>query len=844
VHAPAILGASLLTIAIWVLHRELGRITYAELSVEIATLPGWRIASSLAFTALSFLALAGYEQSALRLIGKPQLWRRAWLAAFVAQSMAHSTGFASVVGIGLRSRLYAASGLALRDVASIQLLCSMTFVLGVMTLGGIALVAEPAVASAVVPLPLAAWRMLGAGLLIGVVAFGGWGVRYGAKGIDLRGSRLALPDTKALLALALLAAADLGAAAGALYVLLPDLAVSYVAFLGMFTVAVVIGVASSVPGALGVLESTLLLMLQPSIEQVPATVGALVVFRVVYYLVPLLAGACVFGLLEWRQSAVLRRTFSSVLRAVSPIAPLLFGMLTFAAGVVLLVSGSLPAEPQRLRAIAELLPQSLIELSHFTGSLAGTALLLLASGLRRRVAAAWAMAAALLALGIIASLLKGLDYEEALLLAVVLATLALSRREFFRSASLFAEGPSLPWTVAIAAVFAAIVWLVGFAYQHVEYADELWWQVALHADAPRSMRAALGSAVLLGAFALWRLLGPARARPQLPSARELDAAQAVVARGTSSNDWLALTGDKALLFSEARDAFIMYGVIGRSWIAMGEPIGARSKWPELIWRFHELASRNGARTVFYEVPSRALPLFLDVGLGVMKLGETARVDLATFDLEGKKRAKLRHAHNHACKEGARFKVLSPEQSRTLLDRLEEVSLEWLLWHNTREKRFSLGFFSRDYVARTPVAVVTIQDRIVAFANLWLAGDGSACSPDLMRFGADAPKSAMEFLLIETMLWAKACGCRWYDLGMAPLTGLPAHPLAPLASKLGRLLYQRGGKFYNFAGLRVFKDKFDPVWEPVYMLYSSRSPARALADVAALIGGGWLGVIAK
>jgi uncharacterized membrane protein YbhN (UPF0104 family) len=245
----------LLTIAIWVLHRALGRVTYAELSGEIAALPGWRIGTALAFTLLSFLALAGYEQSTLRLIGKPQLWRRAWLAAFIAQSIAHSTGYASLVGAGLRYRLYAASRLDLRDVAKIQLLLSMTFALGVMTLGGIALIVEPGVASAVVPSALGWWRALGA-----------WRSVYGTMHVEVRGSRLALPRRGALVVQVLLAVVDLGAAAGALYVLLPDLDVSYAAFVGMFTIAVVIGAASHVPGALGVLESTMLLMLQPLVE--------------------------------------------------------------------------------------------------------------------------------------------------------------------------------------------------------------------------------------------------------------------------------------------------------------------------------------------------------------------------------------------------------------------------------------------------------------------------------------------------------------------------------------------------------------------------------------------------
>jgi phosphatidylglycerol lysyltransferase len=440
--------------------------------------------------------------------------------------------------------------------------------------------------------------------------------------------------------------------------------------------------------------------------------------------------------------------------------------------------------------------------------------------------------------------LKGFDYEEAIVLVITLCALLASRKEFYRRASLFDERPSPGWLIAIGTTLLGTIWLIGFAYRHVEYAHELWWQFELQANAPRSLRAALGAAVVFVAFGILRLLRPSPAHPRLPTSPELDAAQALVVRGTSNDDWLALTGDKPLLFSAAQDAFIMYGVIGRTWVAMGQPVGPEAAWSELIWRFHEMANRHGARTVFYEVPARALPHFMDLGLSMLKLGEKACVDLAGFGLGGRRRANLRHGHNRAVKEGATFELLSPEQTLACMDRLEAISNDWLANQKTREKRFSLGFFDRAYVARVPVAIARHGGDIVAFVTLWPAGDRSACAPDLMRYGAAAPRTVMDFLMVEVILWAKAQGFRWYELGMAPLAGLPAHRLAPLWSKLGRFLYRHGASLYNFEGLRAFKDKFDPVWEPVYLVYPRRSLPTVLADVAALIAGGRIGIIRK
>jgi phosphatidylglycerol lysyltransferase len=180
--------------------------------------------------------------------------------------------------------------------------------------------------------------------------------------------------------------------------------------------------------------------------------------------------------------------------------------------------------------------------------------------------------------------------------------------------------------------------------------------------------------------------------------------------------------------------------------------------------------------------------------------------------------------------------------------LEEISEEWLRAKSTREKGFSLGAFDPEYLKRLPMALVRRGDRIVAFANLWPGGDKEELSIDLMRHREDAPFGIMDYLFLELMLWGNAEGYRWFNLGMAPLAGLEARALAPLWSRLGALVFRHGEHFYNFQGLRHYKDKFDPVWEPRYLACPGGLGGlvlpRVLADVAALISGGFRGVVAK
>lgn len=290
----------------------------------------------------------------------------------------------------------------------------------------------------------------------------------------------------------------------------------------------------------------------------------------------------------------------------------------------------------------------------------------------------------------------------------------------------------------------------------------------------------------------------------------------------------------------------MYGVHGGGWVAMGDPIAAEpDARHELAWRFVEEADRHGGVAAFYEVDADDLPLYVDLGLQLRKLGEEARVPLEDFSLSGPSRAKLRQAGNRMAREGAAFDLLAAKEVPALLDELQGISDQWLARKNTREKSFSLGCFDRSYLARLPVAVVRKDGRIVAFANVWAGEVKEEMSLDLMRYADDAPPGVMEYLFAQLMLWGRAQGYRWFSLGMAPLAGLEEHRLAPLWNKLGALLFRHGEHFYNFQGLRAFKDKFDPIWEPRYLASpGGLATPIALGHVAALVNGGVSGVVTK
>jgi len=274
-------------------------------------------------------------------------------------------------------------------------------------------------------------------------------------------------------------------------------------------------------------------------------------------------------------------------------------------------------------------------------------------------------------------------------------------------------------------------------------------------------------------------------------------------------------------------------------------VGDPDEAEELAWSFREQCDAVGAATVFYEVSAERLPLYVDLGLSLFKLGEEARVPLVGFSLDGPSRKGLRQTNARLLREGCTFAIWEPEEVRARIGELQAVSDAWVASRKTREKGFSLGFFAPEYVRRLPAAVVFREGKLVAFATVWRSGGRQELSVDLMRHSDDAPPSTMEFLFVQLMQRGAAEGYQWFNLGMAPFSGIETHPLAPLWNRIGALLFERGGEFYNFQGLRRYKEKFDPEWRPRYLA----SPGglqlpRVLADVGSLVSGGISGLVRK
>ena len=830
-------------VALWLLHSELRHYHLKDFVDSLSRIPTLNLFIAIGLTALGYTVLIGYDWMGVQYLDRKLPIGRISLVSLLGFSIGNSFG-SLLGGSTVRYRLYSTWGFSAIEIFKLVAFLSLTLWLGILFVGGSLFLIEPLPIPSRLNLPVQTARPLGYILL--ALFFTYLTLCFARKRpITLRHWEFSLPKPKLALQQIVLASIDMLVTSTILYVLLPpSIETSYWHFVAIYLLASVAAMISHVPGGLGVLELVLIVLLNPKEPQ--ALVGSLLAFRVIYFLLPLALGLIGLAVTEFMSNRGKAGNTAHALGRLSAIlAPKMLTITVFLAGVILLLSGATPSIDARLATLRKFLPLPIIEISHFAGSVIGMLLLILARGLQRRIETAYYLTLTLLGGGIILSLLKGFDYEEAILLSLMFLIMLPARKEFYRRGALFTDRFSARWLLAVAVVLASAYWLMMMSYKQVNYQNELWWEFAFDKNAPRSLRALFGVTIILFFFCVIRLLRSKSEIPSIGTSEDIKTATPIIAKSPRADSNLARLGDKRFLFDDQNSAFIMYGVEGQSWVAMGDPIGDEQAGRELAWRFRDMCDEGGWWPVFYQVNESSVPMYIEMGMSVIKIGEEALVPLKDFSLEGHSRRNLRRSYKKLTEQGCTFEIIEPPAVDALLPRLREISDTWLSEKNAAEKGFSLGFFQEDYVRDCPIAAVKSDGQIVAFANMWLGANHQEMTIDLMRYVSDAPSGVMDYLFAQLMLWGKEQGFEGFSLGMAPLSGIEAQQNGTAWNQIAALTYEHGEHFYNFQGLRHYKAKFEPEWSPKYIA----SPGGwtlpvMLTNVAALISGGVIGLVKK
>jgi phosphatidylglycerol lysyltransferase len=810
-------------------------IDYRSVSRQLCHTGAARWAAALAATVVSFVALVARDEIGLRDVGAKVPRPLLWLGATAASALGNIAGFGALTGGAVRCRVYGAAGVTPAQVGRLTLLTSGSLILATLLISAFGALFCTGALAAMTHLAPDALR---AGSAIVLVALASAIVCCGKTGKRIetrwRGITFDVPARASLIAQIIFGVVDVAGAGAALWVFLPGTHEGFLSFLAIYSASLLLGIVGHTPGGVGVFESVMVLALRGDIST-PSLVAGLVAYRAVYFGLPLVLSTAVLACYEARALRA-RLPFGRVAR-VGRIVPLFLCLITFVVGSMLIVSSATPAFAHRLAILRQLVPLWALESSQLVSGVLGVLLLFVARGLLRRLDAAWWLTVALTGISLVLSVIKGLAFVEAGVLATLLVLLLCTRRDFNRRAALFAEPFTPGWLISVAIVLICAAWVMFFAYRNVPYESDLWWRFAFHEPVSRSLRAMLASSLFATAFAGWQLLRPAAGRFVHPSTEDLTDAVKIIRAQERSDAGLAMMGDKSFLFSESREAFLMYAKHGRTWAALHDPVGPRDEWPELIRKFVLLAHKHGGRAAFYQVRADSLPLYLDSGLTLMKLGEEARLALDQFDLSGPKRAALRYSLRRAERDGCTCEVIDAAAVGQHFDTLRGISDNWLDSRAGREKSFSVAAFSEAYLAAQSVMLVRQGGVPVAFTTFMTTDMNVEATVGVMRHLSDASPFVMDYLFVQLALHLKCAGYRHLSLGIAPFSGVRPMPLGSPLHQLGSLVWRFGGRFYNFQGLRAFKGKFQPRWEPRYLAVSGwASAVLTLLDLSILAGG--------
>lgn len=791
----------------------------------------------------SYLMLIGCEWSATRYAGvklKPSVIT---LGGICASAIGNAIGLSALSGGAIRCRLYFKQGLTTIDVARMSIFVTLSLGFTLPLLATLAALMNTKNTMLALHLSKNWIGLISSGI---ISLYSGILIFLYCNRLETKPNKdtqlfqlfhwsIRLPNLRLASYQFVITLIDTVLAGAILYFLLP-IQPHFTTFIMIYILALVAGVLSHIPGGVGVFEAVMLAAFSSEIGAASLTV-ALIIYRIIYILIPLFIASFLLLINESKHLF----TLPEVKETETGIAAIIMAAAVFFAGVVMMFSSVLPGFNHYL--VNTFIPNKIINTAHLVASLIGVLCLLLAVGLRRRLYSAWVASVILLFLGSICSLLRGLHWIEAGTLLTIAMLLIYFRHAFYRKSRLNV----LPFPIKSFAVcfclIAVLVWLILFIYQDVPYNHSLWWQFELDTRVPRALRATLGSFILLICIMLYWLFHPALPILNSPKREELIKAHQIILDSAQPEGGLAMTGDKSLLFNESHTAFIMYAKRGRSMIALYDPIGDNTKRADLIWAFRDLCDAHHLRPVFYQVKAANLPFYMDIGLRTIKLGEEALVDLEEFNLSSKGYKDLRYTWNRCQRDGLSLEFYAPGSAP--LDELKVISDAWLKNKHSKEKQFSLGSFSKPYLDNFTIATIKFEGRIIAFVNLLETNQHYSASIDLMRFAQNIPKLTMEFLMIGLILHYKEKGFKYFSLGMVPLSGMQRRRGAPLIQRLGALVFRRGGRFYNFQGLRRFKDKFATHWEPRYMAVpAGLDPFVALIDTTMLISGGLTGLKKK
>jgi lysyl-tRNA synthetase class 2 len=487
-------------------------------------------------------------------------------------------------------------------------------------------------------------------------------------------------------------------------------------------------------------------------------------------------------------------------------------------GGIGLASAATPEMADRLRVVQGVLPPGWPEAARVASAACGIGLIWLSRSLARRRRRAWKLAVAVIVASAVAHLAKGLDVEEATISLALLAALVRYRARF--------DVPGDPATVRPLLGLGAALAAIGTVVVSTELRG--------HELGHRESDVTIGLGIVLGAAALRLWLRPLGQTVVQTVAEQRVARALVDAYGSDSLSFFALRRDKSYLFSPSRRAFLAYRVVAGTVLVSGDPVGDQDDFGALLGELVSRAHAHGWRVAVVGASDSLLERYRALGLRPIALGEEAVLRPADFSLEGRPIRKVRQSVSRVGAAGYRLRVVcAAEVPPALRAELDAVSAEWL--GNQRERGFSMSIDDL-YLDGTVFALAEDADgRVGGFLHLAPSPAGGGWSLSTMRRRHEVPNGLTEFLIAETLAWAREEGASEVSLNFCAFTAVISRERAvtPLRRFVRRALLLADNAF-QLERLYAFNRKFFPEWRTRYICIERLSdiPAVGLAYLQA------------
>jgi uncharacterized membrane protein YbhN (UPF0104 family) len=616
--APAILGVILLIGAIYVVQHEFRTLRIEDIRRALSAIPPRSLWIGAAWTLAAYVILTFYDRLGTLYAGHPVAYRRVAFASFCAYALSHNIGMAAVSGAAVRYRLYAHWGLSPEQIAKVIGFCALTFGLGGLALAGVILLIDPGG----VPFlgeRVPRWTMYTAATVFLGIDIGYVVLARSVPHIRAFRRQIELPDWRMAVLQVLLATVDVAVTAAIFYALLPPTpGLTYLRFLGVYLASYSAGLLATLPGGIGVFDGAMLLGLAPYLDA-PHIVGAILVFRLYYYIIPLfLAGTLFAG-----NELLLRGRTLLRLGGVPQFGRLSEPDFAVAAGTgavalcgfLLLSLGVLQQRPDYSWIDADF-AEVAAQAGEFLPSLVGAALMVLALALSQRVNLAWGTTIVLLLFGAAVTVAQSQPLWVPCVLVFAALLVAPYRSAFYRHARLFSGPLDTTTALPLVALGLCVLALASFE-RHVRWlADNSFWEVILSPSVPNSLRASVALTVAVALIAMWRLLRPRRVTWAPWSAEQRLRYAALGAEPPEEAD--------GIVWGEAERAALPFRRLGRTLLALGDPEGAPADRISAIWRLRDLARQEGRAPAIWRAGRTLLGVYADLGLSAVPLDANGR----------------------------------------------------------------------------------------------------------------------------------------------------------------------------------------------------------------------------